>query len=270
MGTELQAVTARQQGMWATGDFHRIGVAQVVVGERLVIRLDVHAGETVLDVAGGAGNTALAAARRLADVTCSDYVPALLDRAAERARAEGLALRTATADAQDLPYPNASFDVVTSTFGAMFAPDQQKTADELLRVLKPGGRLGMANWTPTGWVGRQFALSAKFAPPPPAGVRPPSEWGTTERLAELFGDRVTGISAEPQRSYFVHHDVQSLFELFREWFGPVATLWGTLDAGRRQAFADEWIALADEFNTATDGTCVMTGDYLEVVAVTRD
>ena len=267
MGTELQAVTARQQGMWATGDFHRIGVSQVVVGERLVISLDVHAGETVLDVAGGAGNTALAAARRLADVTCSDYVPALLDRAAERARAEGLALRTATADAQDLPYPNASFDVVTSTFGAMFAPDQQKTADELLRVLKPGGRLGMANWTPTGWVGRQFALAARFAPPP-AGVRPPSEWGTTKRLAELFGDRVGILSSQQQRTFFVHHDVRSRFDLFREWFGPVSTLWATLDGSQRQAFADEWIALAEEFNTATDGTCAMAGDYLEVVAVT--
>jgi SAM-dependent methyltransferase len=263
--TELRAVTARQQGMWATGDFHRIGVSQVVVGERLVISLDVHAGETVLDVAGGAGNTALAAARRLADVTCTDYVPTLLERAADRARVEGLALRTETADAQALPYPDGSFDVVTSTFGAMFAPDQQRTADELLRVLRPGGRLGMANWTPAGWVGRQFALAARYAPPP-AGVRPPSEWGTTARLAELFADRVTGFTAEPQRCFFVHHDVRSLLELFREWFGPVATLWAALDDAQRQAFADEWIALAEEFNTATDGTCAMVGDYLEVVA----
>jgi SAM-dependent methyltransferase len=265
MGTELQAVTARQQGMWATGDFHRIGVAQVVVGERLVISLDVHAGERVLDVAGGAGNTALAAARRMADVTCTDYVPALLERAAERARTEGLALRTEPADAQALPYPDGTFDVVTSTFGAMFAPDQQKTADELLRVLKPGGRLGMASWTPAGWVGRQFALTAGFAPPP-AGVRPPSEWGTTDRLGELFGDRVTGISTRVQQSWFVHHDVASLFGLFREWFGPVATLWDALDEVRRQEFADAWTALAEEFNTATDGTCAITGDYLEVVA----
>jgi SAM-dependent methyltransferase len=265
METELQAVTARQQGSWATGDFHRIGVAQIVVGERLVISLGVHAGERVLDVAGGAGNTALAAARRLADVTCTDYVPALLDRAAERARAEGLALRVEPADAQALPYPDGTFDVVTSTFGAMFAPDQQTTADELLRVLRPGGRLGMANWTPTGWVGRQFALTAGFAPPP-AGVRPPSDWGTTDRLAELFGGGVTDISTQLQQSHFVHHDVRSLFALFREWFGPVATLWAALDAPQRQAFADAWTALAEEFNSATDGTCAITGDYLEVVA----
>lgn len=132
-------------------------------------------------------------------------------------------------------------------------------------MLKPGGRLGMASWTPGGWVGRQFALTAAFAPPP-AGVRPPSEWGTTERLDELFGDRVTGISTRLQQSFFVHHDVRSLFALFHEWFGPVATLWEALDEARRQEFADAWAVLAEEFNTAADGTCAITGDYLEVVA----
>src|SRR5215470_4001781 len=188
MSDDLSALTERQQRMWAAGDFHRIGVATVIVGESLVRALHVHAGERVLDVAGGAGNTALAAARRWADVTCTDYVPALLDHAAARAATEGLPLTTRPADAQQLPFPDGSFDVVTSTFGAMFAPDQHRTAAELIRVLRPGGRLGMANWTPHGWVGSNFALQSRFAPPPP-GVLPPSSWGTSERLAELFGAR---------------------------------------------------------------------------------
>ncbi len=266
MSVDLQAATQRQQRVWATGDFHRIGVSQVVVGERLVLELDVHAGETVLDVAGGAGNTALAAARRLAEVTCSDYVPALLERAEQRARSEGLDLRTVTADAQDLPFPDASFDVVTSTFGAMFAPDQQRTADELLRVLKPGGRLGMASWTPTGWVGRQFALGAGYAPPP-AGLRPPSDWGTPERLAALFCARLRDLTTATRQAWFVHHDVLSLFTLFKDWFGPTATLWAQLGEPERTRFSKDWCALAAEYDTAVDGTCCLRADYLEVVAV---
>lgn len=252
--------------MWSTGDFHRIGVSQLVVGELLVRSLQVHPQEKVLDVAGGAGNTALAAARRWADVLCTDYVPDLLERAQRRAEAEGLPLRIQVADAQRLPFDDGAFDVVTSTFGAMFAPDQSRTASELLRVLRRGGRLGMANWTPQSWVGSQFSLQAQFLPPPP-GLVPPSTWGTEERLRELFSDGVSALETSRRYADICHHDTTSLFELFREWFGPIATVWRTLEEPDRGQFRDGWISLADKFNVAQDGTCVIPSEYLEVVAV---
>jgi SAM-dependent methyltransferase len=268
MPPAFEDVTERQRVMWANGDFHRIGVSQVVVGELLVRALRVHAGERVLDVAGGAGNTALAAARRWADVTCTDYVPDLLTHATARAAAEGLPLRTGVADAQALPFPDASFDVVTSTFGAMFAPDQPTTASELLRVLRPGGRLGMANWTPGGWVGEMFALQVRHLPPPP-GLRPPTVWGTREGLEELFAGRVEFRETSEQHVDFVHHSTTTLFELFRSWFGPVATVLARVDPDQAAVFTGEWIAVADRHNVATDGTCEIPSPYLQVVAVKR-
>jgi len=264
--TDFGTVTAKQQAMWATGDFHRIGVSQVIVGEQLVQSLHVHAGESVLDVAGGAGNTGLAAARRFADVLCTDYVPDLLGHAQARAAAEGLPLRTEVADAQQLPYADAAFDVVTSTFGAMFAPDQERSGQELLRVLRPGGRLGMANWTPNGWVGRMFALVAGFRPPP-EGVRPPSVWGTPDGLERLLGAGTTSITALERTVDFVHHSAEDLFELFRDWFGPVSTLWAGLDEAQREQFRAEFLALSQELNVAEDGTLEVPSSYLEVVAV---
>jgi SAM-dependent methyltransferase len=266
MSLDLGKITEWQQKMWATGDFHRIGVAQIVVGELLVRALHVHPGEKVLDVAGGAGNTALAAARRWAEVVCSDYVPALLDRAQRRAQAEGLPLRTQVADAQQLPFNDGTFDVVTSTFGAMFAPDQPRTASELLRVLRPGGRLGMANWTPCSWVGAQFDLVAQFLPLPP-GLVPPSAWGTEQRLRDLFADRIRSLEIRQQHADFCHHNTTELFELFRAWFGPTATVWHTLAEPYQEKFQDRWIALTEEHNIARDGTCEIPTEYLEVVAV---
>jgi ubiquinone/menaquinone biosynthesis C-methylase UbiE len=261
-------VTRAQQALWAKGDFHRIGVAQVVVGELLVRALHVHAGERVLDVAAGAGNTALAAARRWADVTCTDYVPDLLVHAGQRAAAEGLPLRTELADVQALPYPDGSFDVVTSTFGAMFAPDQEATARELVRVLRPGGRLGLANWTPQSWVHGQFTLQAAYRPPP-AGLRPPSQWGTRSRLEELFGGLVSDLETSEQYVDFVHYSTTDLFELFRDWFGPVSALLAQAPAAEAEAFRRDLIALSDEHNIATDGTCEIPSPYLQVVAVKR-
>ncbi|MFN2539990.1 MAG: class I SAM-dependent methyltransferase [Mycobacteriales bacterium] len=257
---DFAAVTARQQQMWATGDFHRIGVAQVVVGERLVRSLRVRAGERVLDVAAGAGNTALAAARRFADVVATDYVPDLLATAARRAAAEGLPLETAVADAQDLPYPDASFDVVTSTFGAMFAPDQARTAAELLRVLKPGGRLGMANWTPSGYVGEMFTLGASFAPPPP-GLQPPSRWGTPEGLAELLGE----VTVRTRTADFVYPSREFMLEHFRSWFGPTATTFASLGAAGQERFAAALLDLYARHDEAGDGTVLIPSPYLEVI-----
>lgn len=259
-------VTRSQQAMWARGDFHRIGVSQLVVGELLVRTLHVHAGERVLDVAGGAGNTALAAARRWADVTCTDYVPDLLEHAAARAAAEGLPLRTEVADAQALPFADSSFDVVTSTFGAMFAPDQEATASELIRVLRPGGRLGMANWTPDSWVGAQFGLQARYLPLP-AGVPAAVRWGSRDGLERLLAGRVSDLDTRTRSADFVHHSTGTLFELFRDWFGPVATVIARVDSGQAAAFTRDWLAVADQHNAATDGTCEIPAAYLEVAAV---
>jgi SAM-dependent methyltransferase len=264
----FENVTAKQQTAWARGDFHRIGVSQVVVSELLVRALHIHAGERVLDVAGGAGNTALAAARRQAEATCTDYVPDLLGHAEERARAEGLPLRTEVADAQALPYPDETFDVVTSTFGAMFAPDQALTASELLRVLKPGGRLGMANWIPTSWVGEQFGLQAAYLPPP-EGLRPPTRWGTREGLAELLPADVWRVEFTEQYVDYVQHSTVALWELFSQWFGPVVTVLAAVGPERGAAFREEWIALCDRHNIATDGTCEFPSIYLQVIATKR-
>jgi ubiquinone/menaquinone biosynthesis C-methylase UbiE len=266
VSVDVEKITQRQQKMWATGDFHRFGVCMVVVGEMLVRSLRVHAGERVLDVAGGAGNTALAAARRWADVVCTDYVAELLERAQRRAEAEGLPLRTQVADAQQLPFDDATFDVVTSTFGAMFAPDHVRTASELLRVLRAGGRLGMANWTPRSWIGSQFGLLAQFVPLPP-GLVSPGAWGTEQWLCELFGDRVSSLETRQEHLDICYYSTTGLFELFRDWFGPVSTVWHTLDKPQQEEFRNRWVALADEFNTARDGTCDIPFDYLEVVAV---
>ena len=268
MARDPDQVTRAQQAMWAQGDFHRIGVSQVVVGELLVRALRVHAGERVLDVAGGSGNTALAAARRWAEVTCTDYVPALLEHARARADAEGLALRTEVVDAQRLPFPDGSFDVVTSTFGAMFAPDQEATAGELMRVLRPGGRLGMANWTPDSWVGEKFRLQARYLPLPD-GILPPAAWGTLERLENLIGGEISDLTTSQEYVEMVHHSTTSLFELFRDSFGPLASALARLDHDRADAFAREWVDLADQHNVATDGTCDIPSTYLQVVAVKR-
>jgi ubiquinone/menaquinone biosynthesis C-methylase UbiE len=265
--TAVEQLSRAQQAMWARGDFHRIGVSQVVVGELLVRALRVHAGERVLDVAGGSGNTALAAARRWADVTCTDYVPALLEHARERAAAEGLPLRTEVADAQALPYADGTFDVVTSTFGAMFAPDQESVAAELVRVLRPGGRLGMANWTPDSWVGAQFRLQSQYLPAPAGVVHPPSAWGTQQRLHELLDATVASLSVSATDADFVHHSTASLFDLFAHWFGPLASVLERLEDNQRDAFAREWVALAEEHNVAGDGTVQIPSSYLQVVAV---
>lgn len=262
---DFAAVTTRQQAMWATGDFHRIGVAQVGVGERLVRSLKVRAGERVLDVAAGAGNTALAAARRFAEVLATDYVPDLLRHADERAAAEGLPLETAVADAQDLPYEDASFDVVTSTFGAMFAPDQSRTASELIRVLRPGGRLGMANWRPDGMIGEMFALGARYLPPP-EGVLPPSRWGTADGLRELLGEATSDVAIRTRTSDFVYPSIDYMLEYFKTWFGPTALAFASLDSDGQASFAADLTALWDRYNVAEDGTVLSPGSYLEVVA----
>lgn len=266
--TAFESVTTAQQAVWARGDFQRIGVGQQVVSELLVKDLHVHAGERLLDVAGGGGNTAIAAARRCADVTCTDYVPDLLGHAADRARAEGLPMRTEVADAQALPYSDETWDVVTSTFGAMFAPDQALAAAELARVLRPGGRLGMANWVPASWIGEQFALQAVHLPPS-ASLQPPTRWGTLEGLAELLPDDLWQVEVTEQYVDRVDHSPAGLWELFSHWFGPVVNVLAAVGPEQAAAFRDDWIALAEQHNIATDGTVEIPSGYLQVIATRR-
>ncbi|MGH9040860.1 MAG: class I SAM-dependent methyltransferase [Acidimicrobiia bacterium] len=262
---DFNAITARQRFVWSEGDFARIGVMAVIVGELLCEAVDVLPGERVLDVAAGSGNTALAAARRWADVTATDFVPHLLETAARRAVSEGLPLVTEVADAQSLPYPDGSFDVVLSTFGAMFAPDQERTAAELVRVCRPGGRIGMANWAPEGMVGEMFGITASHVPPPP-GIRPPADWGRRQRLEELFGDAISELRIERRQLVFRWPSVEQALEYFRTWFGPTKVAFESLDPDGQAALGRDLMNVWRK-HSRSDTVLAAPGDYLEVVAV---
>ena len=261
-----ERVMASQQRAWATGDYHRIGLTMTIMSELLCESVALRAGERVLDVAAGTGNTALSAARRWCDAVAVDFVPELLDLARDRAAVEGLSLRTDVGDVQQLPYPEASFDVVLSTFGAMFAPDQQRAADELLRVCRPGGRIGLTNWTPDGLIGQQFALVGRYAPPPP-GVPPPSRWGDPDYLRALFGDRVTRFTVVPRDWTMRFRSLDQAEEVFTVWFGPIATALERLGPEQAKALVADLRALWSRWNTVDDGTVYALSSYIEVVAV---
>ncbi|MFI7697915.1 methyltransferase domain-containing protein [Nonomuraea sp. NPDC049480] len=225
--------------------------------------VDLRADERVLDVACGSGNAALAAARRFCQVAGVGYVPALLDRARRRAEAEGLEASFREADAEALPFPDDSFDVVLSTCGAMFAPDQEQTARELLRVCRPGGRIGMVNWAPGSYVGELFATIGRYLPPP-AGLRPPVLWGSEERLRELFGGEVT-ISAPRRRFLWRFPSPEHQAEFFATFYGPVTKALAALEADRADALRADMVEVVRRFNVSGDDTLVLRMDYLEVV-----
>ena len=263
--TDLDTIKARQQGTWSSGDYAVIGTTLQITGELLCEAVDVSAGQRVLDVAAGNGNASLAAARRGCDVTATDYVGALLEGTAARAASEGLRIDCREADAEALPFDDKSFDVVLSTFGVMFTPDQDRSAGELVRVCRPGGRIGLTNWTPTGFIGQMFKVVGGLVPPP-AGIRSPLQWGTVERLRELFeGCTVTA----PTRQFvFRYRSAQDWLDTFRTFYGPTLKAFGSLEAGNAAALESELLALAAEHNTATDGTLRIPSDYLEVVVTT--
>jgi 2-polyprenyl-3-methyl-5-hydroxy-6-metoxy-1,4-benzoquinol methylase len=261
--------TDRARAMWATGDFARVAARLVLVGELLCGSVDVHAGERVLDVAAGSGNTAISAARRGARVTASDFVEPLLETAQARAKIEGLSLATAVADAQELPFADESFDVVLSTFGAMFARDQQRAADELVRVCRPGGRIGLASWVPDGLMAANQALVQQHVPPPPAVVAMPRpvEWGDEDRLRALFGNTVSELRTERRVIELFASSAAELVEFNRNWFGPTRAAFAQLDEAGQASLAADLTAVLERFNRATDGTLVAQAEYLEVVGV---
>jgi len=264
--TDVKALKARQQAAWSSGDYAVIGTTLQIVGEELCEAMDLRSGERVLDVAAGNGNVALAAARRGCDVVATDYVSALLERARERAAAERLPMEFREADAEALPFPDGSFDVVVSTFGVMFTPDQERAASELVRVCKPRGRIGLANWTPDGFIGHVFKTIGRYIPPAP-GVKSPALWGTRSRLSELFGDTESISSA--QRSFgFRYRSPEHWLDTFRTFYGPVLKTFAALSPDAQAGLQRDLLELAARFNRAGDGTMVVPSDYLEIV-ITR-
>ena len=265
---DLEAVKGRQQAAWSSGDYSVIGTTLQIVGELLAEACDLRTDERVLDVAAGNGNATLAAARRGCKVTSTDYVSSLLERGAERARAERLEVIFQTADAEALPFATSAFDAVLSTFGVMFTPDQDKAALELLRVCRPGGRIGLANWTPDGFIGQIFKTLGRHVAPP-AGVKPPSAWGTESRLEELFSPAVAKIAITPRVFNFRYRSAAHFVDVFRTWYGPTNKAFATLPPDRAAALEADMIELLSKMNRAGGQSLVVPSEYLEVVVTRR-
>ena len=264
---DVAAVKARQQGTWSSGDYSAIGTTLQYTGESLAEAVDIGAGELVLDVAAGNGNAALAAARRGGLVTATDYVDQLLGRAGDRASADGVAIELVPADAERLPFDDATFDVVLSTFGVMFAPQPEVAAAELLRVTRPAGRIGLANWTPGGFVGQMFRIVGGYVPPP-AGLPSPLEWGDRSRLHELLGHGVSSLDVRSTTFVFRYRSPRHWVDAFRTQYGPVLKAFAALDDAGRDALDADLLALARAHDaTAGAGTLRIPSEYLEVVAV---
>jgi SAM-dependent methyltransferase len=264
---DFETVKTRQQATWASGDYGQIGVRLQIVGESLCEAVDLLAGERVLDVAAGNGNASLAAARRFAEVTSTDYVPALLEQGRLRAEADRLAITFQLADAERLPFPDASFDVALSTFGVMFAPNQGRAAAELLRVVRPGGRIGLANWTPEGFIGRLFKVTSGFVPPS-AGLASPTAWGTEPRLVELFGPQASDIRTTRKTCVFRYRSAEHWVEFFRTYYGPTHKAFAALDEKGQWALQTALVEFLRGQNTRGGDALVIPSEYLEVV-ITR-
>jgi ubiquinone/menaquinone biosynthesis C-methylase UbiE len=261
---DLAAVKVRQQAAWSTGNYAVVGTTLQIVGENLCEALDLRSGSHVLDVAAGNGNATLAAARRFCEVTSTDYVPTLLDAGRARANAEGLAVQFQEADAEALPFADASFDVVMSTFGVMFTPNQEQAANELVRVCRPGGKIGLANWTPDSFIGQVFKTIGKYIPPP-AGVKSPALWGTQARLDELLRSHATRIEATSREFVFRYRSPSHFVEIFRTYYGPMNKAFAALEGERQAAFLGDLMALIEDRNRSGDRTLVLPSEYLEVV-----
>ncbi len=261
---DYSAIKSRQKIAWSTGDYAVVGTTLQLVGESLCEALDLRAGSKVLDVAAGNGNASLAAARRWADVTSTDYVPSLLEAGRRRAAADGLPMEFQVADAEDLPFADGEYDVVLSTFGVMFSPDQDQAARELGRVVRVGGKIGLANWTPEGFVGQVFKTIGKYLPPA-AGMRAPSAWGSLARLNELFPPDRFAVMASNKHFVMRYLSIDHWLEVFRTYYGPINKTYGALTPAQQDAFTADLVALMAQRNRATDGTLAVPSEYLEVV-----
>jgi ubiquinone/menaquinone biosynthesis C-methylase UbiE len=260
---DLSALKTRQHGAWSSGDYAIVGTTLQIVGEQLCEALDLRSGSKVLDVAAGNGNATLAAARRWCEVVSTDYVPSLLARGQARAVADGLTVTFREADAEALPFDDGAFDAVVSTFGVMFTPDQDKAAAELVRVCRRGGKIGLANWTPDGFIGQVFKTLGKYLPPP-AGAKSPALWGTEARLAEMFG-AAGAIRSERRDFMFRYRSPEHFLEVFRTYYGPTLKAFDALDTTNQQKLRNDLLALIGSLNRADDGTMVVPSAYLEVV-----
>jgi len=266
--SDLAALKTRQQASWSSGDYAVVGTTLQIVGEELCEALDVRSGQKVLDVAAGNGNVSLAAARRFCNVVATDYVPALLDRARERAEAERLSIEFREADAEALPFNDGHFDVVVSTFGVMFTADHDRAAAEFLRVTKRGGKIGMANWTPEGFIGQLFKTIGKHLPPPP-GARSPALWGTRARIAEMFEPHAASIKSAQRNFVFRYRSPEHWLEIFKTYYGPVLKTFAALQPPAQAALENDLKTLIAQFNRSGDSTMVVPSEYLEIV-ITRN
>ena len=266
---DYTAIKAKQKAAWGSGDYAVIGRTLNIVGEQLAEAADINPGEQVLDVAAGNGNATLAAARRFAQVTSTDYVEGLLEKARVRTSAERMDVTFRRADVEDLPFDDSSFDVTISTFGCMFAPDQWTTAAEMARVTRPGGRIAMANWTPDSFIGELFKVIGRHVPPP-AGVQSPALWGWKDHLHALFGSDAAQIDITRRTFMFRYPSVADWLELFRTYYGPTYKAFAALPPEGQEALTADMMALAKGFNTVKDGLMVVPGDYLEVVVTKAD
>jgi SAM-dependent methyltransferase len=265
---DFEAMKTRQHGAWSSGDYAVVGTTLQIVGEELCEALDLRSGQKVLDVAAGNGNVTLAAARRWCEVTSTDYVPALLVRGKLRADADGMNITFKEADAEALPFGDGGFDVVVSTFGVMFTPNQERAAAELARVCKRGGKIGLANWTPEGFIGQVFKTLGKYLPPP-AGARSPALWGTEARLKEMFGASSSAIRAERRHFVFRYRSPEHFLDIFKSYYGPMLKAFAALDEANQQRLHQDLMMLIGSMNRADDGTMVLPSEYLEVVITKR-
>ena len=261
---DLAAIKTRQQATWASGDYAVVGTTLTIVGESLCEAVDLRAGQAVLDVACGNGAATLAAARRFCKVTGLDYVPSLLARAGERARAERLDVALVEGDAEALPFESSQFDAALSTFGVMFTPDHARAARELVRVVRPGGRIGVASWTPDGFVGQMFSLVGRTMPPP-TGLKSPALWGTVPHCEELFQGAASSFRAVHREFTFRYLSAAHFIDVFRSFYGPIHKLYAALSEEKAGAFTAELTELIGRFNRSGDDTVVIPSRYLELV-----
>jgi ubiquinone/menaquinone biosynthesis C-methylase UbiE len=265
---DLGALKTRQRAAWSSGDYAIVGSTLQIVGEQLCEALDLKSGSKVLDVAAGNGMVSLAAARRWCEVISTDYVPDLLERGKARAAAEGWNIKFMEADAEDLPFQDDQFDVVLSTFGVMFTPNQDQAAAQLLRVCRPKGKIGLANWTPDGFIGQVFKTLGKYLPPP-AGTRSPAMWGTRTRLSEMFDAGASSVKAESRIFNFRYRSADHFLDVFRTYYGPVLKAFAALEPAKQEELQDDLHALIVRMNRSGDRTMVVPSEYLEVVITKR-